>query len=154
MGIKKTILTSLVAGTIGFIAAKEMYTTKDYKVDVKSGEPVLVDKLTNSSYELTRIGNEVFLGDSNHNLNGFKYLTNMEMMKTGIIPTNNYQNAMSPMVQGTNLAVTGQSELEAMTNGVKKVSLSERFNSMTSAVKEKSLNAYEQTQQRFNDYRK
>ena len=73
MGLKKHLAyTALFIGcsALGFARGRSLGTDRDYQLQRNHEEVLLIVKDTDTCYELTRLNDQVYLGNAEHNLNG------------------------------------------------------------------------------------
>ncbi|MBC8444328.1 hypothetical protein H8D83_01950 [Candidatus Woesearchaeota archaeon] len=101
MGVIKTMAyTALLAGGIAggyYFGANSCSADQDYKINRENEIVSLESKTLGLSYELNQIGEDFYLGDSNHNLKGVQALAIYETEKKDRLKINGLESKLDSL---------------------------------------------------------
>ncbi len=73
MSLKKHLAYTalfMACSTLGYARGRNLGTDKDYQLQRNHEEVLLIVKDTNTCYEITRLNDQIYLGDAMHNFKG------------------------------------------------------------------------------------
>lgn len=78
--MSKLVNIVLLAGglTVGYLTGQHKALDNDYRIERENGTAMLHSREIGKTYELNKVGEEVYLGDISHNLEGVRRMSFLE----------------------------------------------------------------------------